>query len=97
MDEVTLRVPLQEGWQGGPAFIEFEVDEIMLYSGEAAPGVIIKIETPCQPDEESTVVELGTGKLEFWLAATRLEFWLAADMEQVEAIHETLGKILAGR
>lgn len=88
------KIALQESWQGGPASIEVECDEITLDSGANGIAVLFKIETPIDPTDGAHI-ELGTGKIDFPAGHGRLEFWVAGSLEQARELRDALSAIIA--
>lgn len=94
------RVELQEGWQGGPAHVEVEGDELLLDGGVTGIGVIFKIETPLDLDSRYPAeLEIGAGAITVRPlegVETRLRFYVAASREQARelaaAILEEVGE-----
>lgn len=86
-------IALQTGWQGGPASIKLDVDELQLDDGSIGAGVIFRISTPTDPSD-GMVIELGTGELELPAGRGRLEFWVAGSLAQAREIRDALTAIL---
>ena len=95
--EVNPRIALQKGWQGGPASIELEVDEILLdhNEDEGEPALMLKLESTTLPDPGATFeLEIGTGKLTFPSGPGTIEFWVCASMPQARELRDALTTIL---
>jgi hypothetical protein len=92
-DENEFEFPLQEGWQGGPASLVLELDELELDDGSAGPGVIFQVETPCDIDSEGQF-GLGCGELQLPKGKGHLKFWVAASMEQAARIRDGLATMI---
>lgn len=87
-------VPLQCGWQNGPAWIELEPDELMLDDGSVAMGIIIRCSSPTDPSGEHEL-EIGTGRITFPAGQGHFEFWLAASMAQATELRDALTAIIS--
>jgi hypothetical protein len=91
---MKLSVSLQEGWQGGPAHIALELDELEFDDGTIGPGVILEIRTPTDASGDVTTIELGTGKIEFPQGQGQLEFYVAASMAQATELRDALTQLI---
>ena len=87
-----MRIPLQTGWQGGPAWISLEVDEHELDEGVGA-AVLIEFETPLDIDSEGEF-GIGTGTITLPPGKGALRFVLCASLNQARTIRDELTRLL---
>ena len=93
-----MRVNLQTGWQGGPAWVEIEADELALDSVDdpVGTGVIFTIHTPLDLGGYAAEVELGTMRLELTAPALMARIAVAASEQQARELALVILEMLDG-
>lgn len=86
-------IELQRGWQGGPASISVEADEVTLDDGVGC-GVLIAIETTLDCEGSTTAIDLGVLSVDVPAAKADARLTVCASIEQARAIRDALSEIV---
>lgn len=86
------RVWLDEGWQGGKAWIDVDTDVIAAGENVEAPALMIDVHTPL--DIEGTLLELGVLRVEAEPERASMALSLAMPLDQARKLRDAITELL---
>lgn len=88
-----MKVAMLTGWQGGPATIEIECDELTLDDGSVGLGIVVLVDTVCDDRDDDGTLEAGSAMID--ARVTRIRVTLAGSREQARELIAALEEAIS--